>query len=163
MPINKVLLYKSKNITLSKIITSRRLLGSSTPSARTSYQLWLNRLTCACRDRRTASAWRAASAECGWRPSWPRVPWCASAVSGSVRWARRPSRIYWKGFLSKSLAKPGWSSGYGRRLVFQRSSVRIPALYTLWTFFTFIFCKNCNVCLKKTIIKEKEAEDDPFF
>ena len=27
-----------------------------------------------------------------------------------------------------------WSSGYGSRLIFQRSWVRIPALYTEWTF-----------------------------
>ena len=30
-----------------------------------------------------------------------------------------------------------WSSGYGRRLVFWRSWVRIPAPWTVWTFFTF--------------------------
>ena len=29
-----------------------------------------------------------------------------------------------------------WSSGYGRRLTFQRLWVRIPALYTGWTLFT---------------------------
>ena len=42
-----------------------------------------------------------------------------------------------------------WSSGYGKRLVFRRSWVRILTLYTGWTFFTFICCKNCDVCLKK--------------
>ena len=26
---------------------------------------------------------------------------------------------------------------------------RIPALHTAWTFFTFICCKICNVCLKR--------------
>ena len=43
-----------------------------------------------------------------------------------------------------------WSSDYGRRLVFQRSWVRIPALYTGWSqhFFAYICCKNCSVCLK---------------
>ena len=30
------------------------------------------------------------------------------------------------------------------------------------TFFTYFCCKNCNVCMKKTNINEKEAEDDPF-
>ena len=30
-------------------------------------------------------------------------------------------------------------------------------------FFTFICCKNCNVCLKNTKINEKEAGDGPFF
>ena len=39
-----------------------------------------------------------------------------------------------------------WSRGNGRRLVFQW--VRIPALCTGWTFFPFLCCKNCNVCLK---------------
>ena len=29
-------------------------------------------------------------------------------------------------------------------------------------FFTFICCKNCNVCLKKTKINEKVAGDGPF-
>ena len=52
-----------------------------------------------------------------------------------------------------------WSSGYGRRLVFKRSWVRIPALYTGWTFFTFIYCKNCIVCLKKTENKRKRGRD----
>ena len=41
------------------------------------------------------------------------------------------------------------SSGYGRKLIFQRSWVRIPALYTWWTISTFIWGKNCNVCLKR--------------
>ena len=54
------------------------------------------------------------------------------------------------------------SSGYGRRLMFQRSWVWIPAPYTGWTFFTFICCKNCNVYLKKTKINEKWAGDDPL-
>ena len=34
-----------------------------------------------------------------------------------------------------------WSSGYGRRLMFWRSWVRIPAPYTGWTFFTLICWK----------------------
>ena len=42
-----------------------------------------------------------------------------------------------------------WAKGYGRRLMFRRSWVRIPALYTGWTFFTFICCKKWNVCLKR--------------
>ena len=44
----------------------------------------------------------------------------------------------------------------------KRSWVQIPAPYTEWTFFTFICCKNCNVCLKKTKINEKEAGDGPY-
>ena len=34
-----------------------------------------------------------------------------------------------------------WSSGYGRRLMFRRSWVQIPALFTGWTFFTYFCCK----------------------
>ena len=30
-------------------------------------------------------------------------------------------------------------------------------------FFTYICCKNCNVCLKRLKINEKEAEVGPFF
>ena len=55
-----------------------------------------------------------------------------------------------------------WSSGYGKRLTFQRSSVRFPAPYTGWTFFTFICYKNCKVCLKRPKINEKEAGVGPF-
>ena len=33
--------------------------------------------------------------------------------------------------------------------MYQRLLVRIPAPYTGWTFFTFVCCKNCSVCLKR--------------
>ena len=58
-----------------------------------------------------------------------------------------------------------WSSGYGRRLTYRRSWVRIPVPYTGWTwyFFTLICCKNCIVCLKRPKINEKEAGIGPFF
>ena len=39
--------------------------------------------------------------------------------------------------------------------MFERSWVRILALYTGWTFFTLICCKNCTVCLKRPKINEK--------
>ena len=39
--------------------------------------------------------------------------------------------------------------------MFKRLWVGIPALYTGWTFFTLICCKNCIVCLKKTENKLK--------
>ena len=57
-----------------------------------------------------------------------------------------------------------WSSGYGRRLTFQRSWVWIPAPDTGWTwhFFTLICCKNYIVCLKRPKTNEKEAEVGPF-
>ena len=41
--------------------------------------------------------------------------------------------------------------------MFQRSWVHILAPYTGWTFFTYYCCKNCNVCLKRPKINEKEA------
>ena len=54
------------------------------------------------------------------------------------------------------LGREPWSSGYGSRLTFQRSWVRIPAPDTGWTFFTLICCKNCIVCLKRPKIKTKK-------
>ena len=64
---------------------------------------------------------------------------------------------------SKNTYYEPWSSGYGKRLMFQRSWVRFPAPYTDWTFFTFICCKNCEVCLKRPKINEKEAGVGQFF
>ena len=55
-----------------------------------------------------------------------------------------------------------WSSGYGRRLVFQRLWVQILASNTGWTFFTFICCKNCNV-VRKDENKLKRAGVGTFF
>ena len=47
--------------------------------------------------------------------------------------------------------------------MFQWSWVRIPAMYTGWTFFTYICCKNWNdVCLKRPEINEKETGVGPF-
>ena len=86
------------------------------------------------------------------RPRWRRS-------RGARHWSSRRILIY---LLYK---KKSWSSGYGRRLMFQRSWVRIPAPDTGWTwhFFTLICCKNCIVCLKRPKINEKEAEVGPFF
>ena len=56
-----------------------------------------------------------------------------------------------------------WSSGYERRLTFQRLRVLIAAPYTGWTFFTLICCKNCIVCLRKLKLNEKEAGVGLFF
>ena len=55
------------------------------------------------------------------------------------------------------------SSGYGRRLLVQRSWVQISAQYTEWTFFTFICCKNCIVCFIRPKITEKEAGNSDNF
>ena len=59
----------------------------------------------------------------------------------------------------KSIGREPWSSGYGKRLMFQKSFIWILAQYTGWTFFTNICCKNCNACLKRPKINEKR----PFF
>ena len=59
--------------------------------------------------------------------------------------------FYWKVILTNKciLGREPWSSGYGRRLMFQRLWVRIPAPFTGWTFFHIhICCENCNVCLE---------------
>ena len=42
-----------------------------------------------------------------------------------------------------------WSSGYGRRLMFPRSGVQIPALYTGWTF-SHIFIVKIALMFEKT-------------
>ena len=60
------------------------------------------------------------------------------------------------------LGREPWSSGYGRRLMYRRSWVRIPAPYTGWTFFTIICCKYYIVHLKRSKINEEEAGDVLF-
>ena len=57
-----------------------------------------------------------------------------------------------------------WSSGYERRLTFQRSWVWIPSMvYCIdITFCTLICCKNCIVFLKSPKINKKEAGVGPF-
>ena len=47
--------------------------------------------------------------------------------------------------------------------MFERLWVRIQAMYTTWTFFTLICCKNCIVCLKRLKINKKEAGLANFF
>ena len=47
-----------------------------------------------------------------------------------------PSRFFWV------------EDQKSKQLISWRSWVWIPATYTVWTFFTYICCKNCNVCLK---------------
>ena len=42
----------------------------------------------------------------------------------------------------------------------RRSWVKIPALDTRWTFFTFICRKNCVVCLKRPKINKKKPGVD---
>ena len=47
---------------------------------------------------------------------------------------KRPGMVH---FFKKNW-RESWSSGSGRRLMFQRLWVRIPAPYTGWTFFTYL-------------------------
>ena len=53
----------------------------------------------------------------------------------------------WKGGTIRGM---GGSPGYGMRLMFRRLWVRIPALYTGWTFFTFF--------VVKIVIKDKNKQ-----
>ena len=56
-----------------------------------------------------------------------------------------------------------WSNGYGRRLMFRRLWVRIPAPYTGWTFFTYKCRKNWNDgCLKWPKINDKRGRGWPI-
>ena len=57
-------------------------------------------------------------------------------------------------YLFSQVNNSGYSD-YGRRLMFERSWVRIPALYTGWKIFKLICCKNCIDCLKRPKINEK--------
>ena len=65
----------------------------------------------------------------------------------------------------KMLGGEPWSSGYGRRLKFQRSWVWIPAPYTGWTwhFSHWFVVKNCIICLKRTENKRKRGQGWPIF
>ena len=56
-----------------------------------------------------------------------------------------------------------WSSGYGKSLTFQGRGFESLHRILDGHFFTFICCKNCNVCLGEPKINEKEAGVGPFF
>ena len=55
-----------------------------------------------------------------------------------------------------------WSSGYGRRLMFERLWVWIPALYTWWTFFHIYLLKKLYCLFEKTKNKQKRGWVGPF-
>ena len=62
-------------------------------------------------------------------------------------------------FIKLPTKKKPWSSGYRRRLMLCSLWVRIPALYTGWTFFTNICYENwIGVSLKKTENKRKRCQ-----
>ena len=51
-----------------------------------------------------------------------------------------------------------WSSGHVRRLMIERSRVRIPARDTRWTIFDICMC----FCLKRSKMKEKRILERPL-
>ena len=55
-----------------------------------------------------------------------------------------------------------WSSGYGGETYVQEVVGWIPAPDSECTFFTLNCCKNCNVCLKRPKLNEKEARNALF-
>ena len=67
--------------------------------------------------------------------------------------------------ISAAKVFPSTCCGYGRQLMIERSWVRIQAPYTgwIWHFSHLFVTNNCNVCLKRPKINEKEAGVGPFF
>ena len=63
---------------------------------------------------------------------------------------------------SKSGREP-WSGGYGRRLMFRRSWVWIPALYTGWTFSHLFVVKVVMMFVWKDKKKRKRGRGWPIF
>ena len=87
-----------------------------------------------------------------WTRTTSRSPSLTSAGSGRYI-CREDNQIS----LMDTKGREPWSCGYGRRLMFWRLWVQIPAPYTGWKNFTYNCCKNCNVCLKKTENKQKSG------
>ena len=54
------------------------------------------------------------------------------------------------------------SSGYGRRLMSEGCGFESQHRRLDGHFFTYICCKNCNICLKRPKINENEAKVGPF-
>ena len=66
-------------------------------------------------------------------------------------------------YLVKLLEQESWSSGYGRRLMFQRSWVQIPALYTGWKWhFSHLFVVKIVKCVWKDDNKWKRGRGWPI-
>ena len=56
--------------------------------------------------------------------------------SKKKKWIKKRSRTFVQSCKTIVLVKRlPWSSGYGRRVMFRRPWVRIPAQYSIWTFF----------------------------
>ena len=80
------------------------------------------------------------------RLCWQIFPMCHSATPQTILLGWEP-----------------WSCGYGRRLMFQRSWIRIPGPYTTgWIFFLHLFVVKIVKYVWKTKINKKEAGVGPF-
>ena len=90
-----------------------------------------------------------------------KMLWLKLALESLKKLLQLWTQAWWSLYMR---AEP-WSYGYGIRLTFWRSWVRIlvPCTGWTWRFFTLICCKNCIVCLKRPKINEKEAGVGPFF
>ena len=97
-------------------------------------------------------------------PEWDRPPNEKYAID--FNWTFPDRDIFkWSNVESDySVGRKPWSSGYGRRLMFEMSRVWISMQYTGWEwhFFIWICCKKCIVCLKRPKINKKEAVVGPF-
>ena len=98
--------------------------------------------------------------------NWKKCRWCAWDLNPGWHYGRR-ERIHWataapEGKVLLLLGRESWFSGYGWRLAFERSWIRIPVLYTGWTFFTLICCKKLYCLFEKTKINKKEVGVGPF-
>ena len=101
-------------------------------------------------------------------------------VASLPLWTMNVFRHIWRdgtGFKSMSLAscehkcssfkqsyygREPWSTSYGRRLVFQKLWVQIPAHYAGWTFSHFVVVVRIGMFVWKDKNKQKETEDGPF-
>ena len=61
---------------------------------------------------------------------------------------RNRNNVFASGRLKKNKGREPWSSGYGRRFMFHRLWVRIPAPYTEWIF-SHLFAAKLVLCLKR--------------
>ena len=83
---------------------------------------------------------------------WELIPSRSLLFFCSMVFKISPCNRLFKQVRTRETSRGFWSSGYGRRLMFQRSWVWIPAPYTGCKFgkiFTLICCKNCIGCLKR--------------
>ena len=98
------------------------------------------------------------------------ITFCKSFFNGlkdtsKLEGGKTTTTKYWRFVVTcKNVAFIGrvpWSSSYGWQLIFERFWVWIPALYTWWTFFILICCKNC--LFLKTENKTKKRPEWPIF